>query len=91
MKHLREREDKAQNENKEPCKSNEAMKAEVFLLKDAVEESMSVENKNHALKKRVLELENEQKEKESNGEQLKKAADVKKEEMKNRKKSIKSL
>ena len=82
MKHLREREDKLSNENKELRESNEAMKAEVLSMTDAVEESAGVEKENHALKKRVLELEEEQKKKESNVEQLKKAVDVKTEEIK---------
>ena len=82
LKHLREREDKLSNENKELRESNEATKAEVLSMTDAVEKSISVEKENHAMKKRVIELEEEQKKKESNAEQLKKVVDVKTEEIK---------
>ena len=54
LRRLREREDKLGNENKELRESNEAMKAEVLSMTDAVEESTCVEKENHALKKRLL-------------------------------------
>ena len=80
LKHLREREDKLSNENEELRESNEAIKAEILPMTDADEESAGVENESNALKKIVIELEEEQKKKESNVEQLKKAVAVKTEE-----------
>ena len=59
MKHLREREDKVRNENKELHESNEAMKANVLSMIDTVEESAGMKRENHMLKKRVIELKEE--------------------------------
>ena len=58
------------------------MKAEVSSITDAVEESVDVENENHMMKQRMIELEEEQKKNESNVGQLKKVVDVKTEEIK---------
>ena len=81
MKHLRERENKVSNENKELYELNEAMKAELLFMTDVIKESTGIERENHALKKRVIELEEKQKKKESNVEQLKKATGMKREEI----------
>ena len=61
--------------------ANEAMKAEVESMANVVEEYAEVDRVNLALKTRILKLEEEQKSKERDVEQLRKAVDVKSDEI----------